>query len=456
MIQSPRKTGAVSTAVIVAAGKGSRLHDVGKIPKPLMPIVGVPLIARVMASAAKAGIRRFIVVIGHQAKVMRRELPGLVPKGCELQLIENSRFEEPNGISLLLATRGLREPFALLMSDHLFSPDRLRLGLEYFENNSHSLLVVEEKQAFDGDIEDATLVAASSGMVTAIGKGLEVYDAIDTGMFVLQPWDETIEEAGQAPSISDCMRVLANAGKLEALPVSEGYWQDIDTPDDFRAGEQKLYSSLRKTADGPLARLINRRVSLFFSTRLWRYGITPHMVTAFTLLLGLLAGTSFAQGGAVGWGLLGATLFQLQSIIDGVDGELARLLHKESRFGFWFDISVDNVTHMAVFGGIAMGQIADNAPGPWQTLGLFAVLGVAVSFAAMSPLLNPEARKPSLKREKGRLKKLVDILSGRDFTYLLFPLAALGWLGGFLWVATIGTWMFAIMVIFLRARSRKA
>jgi len=178
------------------------------------------------------------------------------------------------------------------------------------------------------------------------------------------------------------------------------------------------------------------------------------MVTVFTLLLGLLAGAAFAQGTSLGWTLLGAALFQLHSIIDGVDGELARLLHKESRMGFWFDIGVDNITHMAVFGGIALGQRADQIPGPWGVLGLTAALGVAASFSVMAPLLNPATKKHPSVHYNDRLKKMVDGLSRRDFTYLLFPLAILGWLGGFLWIAAIGTWVYAATVIYLRARSR--
>jgi phosphatidylglycerophosphate synthase len=204
-----------------------------------------------------------------------------------------------------------------------------------------------------------------------------------------------------------------------------------------------------------LARLINRRISLFLSSRIWRFGITPHMVTAFTLLLGILSGTAFAQGTAAGWGLLGAALFQLQSIIDGVDGELARLMHRQSRFGFWFDVGVDNLTHMAVFGGIARGYMADGIPGCWAALGFFSILGVAASFAVATPLLSPGGENRGFAKGVGTIQKLVELLSKRDFTYLLFPLAAFGWLGGFLWAVAFGTWGYALTVLYLRFRIRK-
>ncbi len=444
----------VSTAVIVAAGLGSRLRDADGVPKPLRPVLGVPLIRRVMATAAKAGIRRFTVVIGHQAERMRAELPGLVPKGCKLDLVENPRFEEPNGVSLLAASRALREPFALLMADHLFSADRLAAARQHFRETGRALLVVEGRDSFRGDLDDATRVAVRDGRVTAIAKDLARFEAIDTGMFLLEPAAVTaaLEAAGPSPSISDGMRRLTNRGELDALLLDHGWWQDVDTPDDVAVARQKLFHSLSKPTDGFLARRINRRISLAISSRLWNSGITPNMATTFTLLPGLGAGLAFAQGPEAGWGLLGAFLFQAQSILDGVDGELARLLHKESRFGYWYDVSVDNLTHMGVFGGIAAGQAAGGAPGPWTLLGILAVLGVTASMAVTVPVLDPGRRLPLGRRRKKSLQKLLEMVSQRDFTYFLFPLALLGWLGGFLWAAAVGSWIYALLVLALRAR----
>jgi CDP-L-myo-inositol myo-inositolphosphotransferase len=450
----------VNTAVIVAAGLGTRISVGGgeDLPKPLMPLVGVPLIGRAMAGAARAGIRRIVVVIGHRAELMRERLPGLTPRGVELVMVENPRYEEPNGVSLLRGIEGLGGPFALLMSDHIFSPERLELAIEAFGEDGTPRLVVEKKEDFSGDLEDATLVRVDgAGFIAAIGKDLSEYDGIDTGMFVLDAGlvRKAAGRAGPSPSISEIMTVLAEDKKLKALFTDRGYWQDVDTPADVQEAEKKLYASLVKPADGFMARHVNRKVSLFLSTRLWRLGLTPNMVTTFTLALGLLAGLAFSKGSGAGWGLLGAALFQLHSIIDGVDGELARLLLKESTLGFWYDISADNLTHMAVFAGIAMGQRAGGVPGPWTALAVFSVLGVLISVIAVSPLLRPAGSNKARSFETGRLRKIVEALSSRDFSYLLFPLAIFHWLGGFLWIITIGTWIYSAMVILLRLGARR-
>ncbi len=51
--------------LIIAAGKGSRLRQNGD-SKPLAPILGVPLIERVIRCALEAGADDFYVVIGYQ------------------------------------------------------------------------------------------------------------------------------------------------------------------------------------------------------------------------------------------------------------------------------------------------------------------------------------------------------------------------------------------------------
>ena len=452
-----RGSRAVVRAVILAAGKGSRLAQSGApLPKPLAEVCGVPLAARVLRSAARAGIERATVVTGYRAAELEAELPRWAPPGLALDFVHNPRFEQPNGVSLALALaqggRAAGEPFALLMADHLFAPERLRAACECFGATGRSLLAVEARERFQGDLADATRVRVELGRVRAIAKGLESYDAIDTGLFVLAPEGlaSACAEAGPAPCLSDVMRVLAGRGALDALALEVGWWQDVDTPEDLARAERLLLQSLRKDTDGFMSRHVHRPVSLFLTRCLWRTGLSPHAVTAAALALGLGAGAAFAGGADLRHGLIGASLFQLQSIVDGTDGELARLLHKESRAGFWLDVGADNLTHIAVFAGIAAGQAASGVPGPWGWIGAAAVLGVAASFAAMAPLL--ARRAPSA----GALAKLVGALSRRGFTWLLFPCALFGWLGGFVVCAAAGAWIYALAVIALRWRARAA
>ena len=117
--------------LIIAAGKGSRLRQRGDC-KPLIPILGVPLIERVIRSAREAGADDFYVVTGHCGKDLRTFLNRLSGR-VEIPItpIVNEQWEKENGLSVLRAREYLREPFLLLMADHLLEPSIARQLMEF-------------------------------------------------------------------------------------------------------------------------------------------------------------------------------------------------------------------------------------------------------------------------------------------------------------------------------------
>src|SRR6185369_17700842 len=89
-------------------------------------------------------------------------------------------------------------------------------------------------------------------------------------------------------------------------------------------------------------------------------GFSPNVITIVDSLIGLAAAAGFGVG-TYSAGIIAALLFQLAAIIDCCDGEVARLTFTESPFGAWLDIALDNVVHMAIFGGIALGAYQQSA-----------------------------------------------------------------------------------------------
>src|SRR4051812_4451354 len=94
----------VTKAVILAAGTGSRLREgEAALPKPLRPVAGVPLCVRVLRTLAAAGIREAVVIVGYQSELVRSALLAEPSLGVELTFVENHRYEQKNGVSLLAA-----------------------------------------------------------------------------------------------------------------------------------------------------------------------------------------------------------------------------------------------------------------------------------------------------------------------------------------------------------------
>ena len=112
--------------LIVAAGQGARLREKGQL-KPLIPLLGVPLIERVIARARSAGVAEFLVVSGYRGDELRAELDAFSAReGVRITHVLNEQWDRANGVSVSSARPYLDGPFLLSMCDHLLDPEILR------------------------------------------------------------------------------------------------------------------------------------------------------------------------------------------------------------------------------------------------------------------------------------------------------------------------------------------
>jgi len=135
--------------LIIAAGRGLRLQKKGQ-SKPLIPLFGVALIERTILSAMEAGADDFYVVTGHHHVRVDAFLKSLGERlHIRIQTILNEQWRDTdNGISVLSAAPYLHEPFLLLMTDHLFTPDIARDLIHAAHNKNHndSITLAVDKQ----------------------------------------------------------------------------------------------------------------------------------------------------------------------------------------------------------------------------------------------------------------------------------------------------------------------
>jgi len=158
-------------------------------------------------------------------------------------------------------------------------------------------------------------------------------------------------------------------------------WQQIADTEDCVLAERKLDSWLVKPTDGTFARM-NRRVSVPMSRSIIDLPITPNMVTAFTLFVSVAAGVFFALGGY--WNtVLGAALSVWASILDGCDGEVARLKLQASDFGCWLETVCDYLYYVLIFTGMSIGLARSMGKTFAITWGALLLFGSVTSFLAV-------------------------------------------------------------------------
>ncbi len=260
---------------------------------------------------------------------------------------------------------------------------------------------------------------------------------------------------------SDCLIFASPSPSALLNPSPRSDWMRV-TEANIGAAEDRLIAEIRSTAaatDGPIARF-DRAISTRLSRQLVRTPLHPNHLTLIGTAIGLVAAWSFALGSYPA-GVIGAVLFWIAIIIDGCDGEVARLTFRESTFGGRLDVITDNVVHAAVFLGLAIGQYrTDPGRHPWLPAVLLLSGFGAACIATWYCLLRDGSARARAERYDSRLHgnllRGFELLMNRDFAYLLIVLAVIDRLRWFLWGASFGTWLYAGGLVWLSQFSQPA
>lgn len=331
-------------AVILAAGAGQRL---GRGPKALVPFLGLRLIERSVLALRQAGVDEFIVVVGAGGAATGQAVtssPRL--RDVPLRVIVSERWQEGSGASAMAAMGAVRCPFLLAMSDHVIDPAAVRRLMQ----ETPPAMLVDFAPA-EAVLAEATKVTVDASRVIAAGKGLQER-AVDAGFFLC---DESVilavrehVEKGQAE-----WNGIYPSVRPRAVDIAGGFWADLDTPEDFERAERALLRSLTKADDGPVSRYLNRRISRRISRALVGTSVTPNQISLAVFLISVVGAALFWAGG---WFtlVLGGILVQIASVLDGTDGEIARLRIQTSQLGAWLDATLDRYADAIVLVGITM------------------------------------------------------------------------------------------------------
>ena len=330
-------------ALVLAAGRGSRAAGVSAC-KPLLRVMGLPLIERTIATAMRAGVDEVVVVIGHQAD---RVEPLLVEvarrRRVAIRIVRADGWAAGNGASLLAARACLDEPFILMMGDHIVSETIL------------------ERLIGRGLAGDACVLAVDHGRRPgwtprmSLGSAPRVTASSQSAKGCPTP-RSTIPVSSSARPRSSTPR----SGRFAAATISLGprFGSSPDAAPRRRStsaassgsmsirratpkhARRLLAAELGKSRDGWVSRVLNRPVSRRALTPLLMR-LYPSVTANQVSVLSFLVAASAAAGFALGQPVVGGLGVHLASVLDGSDGEIARLKRLESPFGSFFDSVLD-------------------------------------------------------------------------------------------------------------------
>jgi phosphatidylglycerophosphate synthase len=372
-------------------------------------VLGLGLLQRTIMVAGRAGYRQFYFLASEQSA--------------------------PPGIASVTTWRALATAFAPQQPAALIiAPATVLAESEWLERLNNA------------QIEPATWATISHRVVmlaaAAVPQALAVLDA-EGGAYDLATVEDRLTHRLGAPA-------------QIAVPVDP---MVVTSPTDVDVAEWRLLRGLVKDTDGIMARHVERPISLRIVRRLAHTAITPNQITLFSVAVGL-AGAPFFLSTLWQLQTAGALLFLAHSILDGCDGELARLRFQQTRLGGVIDYWGDNVVHIVTFVCMAIGWSLSIAAAWPLLLGAAAALGNLgsagfVYWRTMRPKddSGPLFTSVSTAPDHG-LARLLDAASRRDFIYLVVILALFGKSNWFLVLAAVGAPIFFFLLMFLAARER--
>jgi CDP-L-myo-inositol myo-inositolphosphotransferase len=416
--------------LIIAAGKGSRFESLTKDkPKPLLKLLGLSLIERVILTAKRAGISEFVIVIGYLGEKIKEKLGDGGRYGVKIDYIENREWDRENGVSVMMAKDVLKEDFILLMADHMFDAEILSELRGVKLDDKDCVLVIDTKPEQYIDIKEATKVKVEDGKIVNAGKDIEDYNGFDCGIFLLSPRVfDALQQCINAgdETLTGGIRNLARQKRAGFMDVKNRFWIDIDTLQDYRNAEKILLKKLTKLTDGPVSRFLNRPVSKTISRFLVKTNIKPNLISFFSFVLCLVSAILFALGSYI-YVLIAGLIAQLSSIIDGCDGEVARLKFQESDYGAWFDTVLDRYADGLMLFGMMYGCWSLYGNIEIWVAGFVAIIGSFVnSYTAIryDSILSRQKKRPLMR--VGRDIRLFLIMIGAVVNQIFYTLIILG------------------------------
>jgi NDP-sugar pyrophosphorylase family protein len=231
--------------VILAAGVGSRLAPFTESrPKPLLPLLGKPLIEYTIDAFVSVGVTDLVVVVGYGAEHLKAYLGDGQKYGLRIRYAHNPRYDLGNGYSLYQARDLIDdESFIVAMADHLLSVEAIAPLLR--RSGRPGFLIGADRAADDSPEGEATKLWVDGGdRVEQMGKELQRWNGIDAGVFrfnsgVFRSLERAISR--EKTNLTDgLMEFIGGGGNLHAVDISGSFWMDVDTLDDWHQAEKAL------------------------------------------------------------------------------------------------------------------------------------------------------------------------------------------------------------------------
>lgn len=217
--------------ILMAGGRGQRLYPLTKdVPKPMLPIGGVPLLEIILRKLGNQGFRNVYISVNYLAEVIMNH----VGDGSELGLsVKYIHEDKPLGTEGALASlRGeVTEPLIVMNSD-LLTQVNLRELLSFHANQGARATVGVREHLFEIPYG---VINLNGTLVESMQEKPMHRSLVNTGIYVLDPLVLDFLEADTYADMPTVLaQVMGDGHKVAAFPIHES-WLDVGRPEDLSA-----------------------------------------------------------------------------------------------------------------------------------------------------------------------------------------------------------------------------
>ena len=232
------------TAMVLAAGFGERMRPLtDRMPKPLVPVAGRPLIDHVLDRLAAAGIERAVVNVHYLADQIERHLKSRTIPAIVISDERDKLLDTGGGVVKALGAIG-NEPFVHVNSDTIWidgvKPNLEKLAEAFDPAQMDALLLLAPVSTSIGYAGRGDFTMAADGRLTRRSER-DVAPFVYAGAAILRP--ELFKGAPDgAFSLTTLFDRAAAAGRLHGLRM-EGVWMHVGTPGAIKEAEAAIAAS---------------------------------------------------------------------------------------------------------------------------------------------------------------------------------------------------------------------
>jgi len=216
-------------AIVLAGGKGARLRPYTTVlPKPLMPIGGMPILEIMLRQMKHAGIDEVILTVGHLAELMRAFFKGGEQFGLNIRY---SYEEKPLGTAGPLALiENLDDTFLVTNGDVLTTLDLVDLVAYHRQSGAAATIAMHPREV---NVDLGVLEFENDYQLTGYIEKPTYHFHVSMGIYVFEPRVLAFIPKNEYLDFPDLVLKLIGSGEKVIGYPFEGYWQDLGRPDDY-------------------------------------------------------------------------------------------------------------------------------------------------------------------------------------------------------------------------------